>query len=560
MFRCNTAHQQNELFGYESLLGEAKRAKLKDSPEWTFYQLIYRQIPEREFAVLYSEKKSRPNAPINTMVAALILKHQRAWSYKELLDHIDFDLKTRLALGLRGLDETPFVESTIFNFQNRLAAHAAQTGENLLEYVFDRLTAQQLQALELKTNIQRADSFLAASNIRDYSRLQLIIEVLQRFCRLLTESDLEELPPSVAPYLKKTSGQYIYQLDPGSTEEELRRLGQLYRKLLRIYEAAYGDTEAWKLLQRVFTEHFSQPDGQVQLRPADELHSGCLQSPDDPEATFREKAGQTSKGQVIHLAETAHPDNQLNLITDLATETNNTDDGNILEERVGPMKAQTPDLSELHVDGGYGSDGAEAALREEQVTLIQTAIRGRTAQVPMHVEPDGEGYRVRCPHGQTVRASRTPKRWKAEFDRAICAGCPLAGKCPGREGKTARRWYFTDEQAARQRRWRRWQALPEARQSLRPNVEATIRQMQGAMKNKKLKVRGAFKTHCYGVLRAIAVNFGRIARYLADPDTDESLQSLASAFWAFMIALFGHSSFPANQIASHRRKMLHVPL
>src|SRR5699024_96550 len=184
MFRCNTAHQQNELFGWLDQLGKAKRDKLEASPEWTFYQLIYRQIPEQAFACLYSEKKSRPNAPINRLVSALILKHRRGWSYQELLENIDFDLKTRLALGLWDLDGTPFVESTIFNFQNRLAEHAARTGENLLELVFDQLTRQQLQALELKTSIGRADSFLAASNIRDYSRLQLIIEVLQRFCRL----------------------------------------------------------------------------------------------------------------------------------------------------------------------------------------------------------------------------------------------------------------------------------------------------------------------------------------------------------------------------------------
>src|SRR5699024_261516 len=233
--------------------------------------------------------------------------------YQELLENIDFDLKTRLALGLWDLDGTPFVESTIFNFQNRLAEHAARTGENLLELVFDQLTRQQLQALELKTSIGRADSFLAASNIRDYSRLQLIIEVLQRFCRLLGEDETHSLPASVAPYLKQTSGKYIYKLDPAGTEDELRQLGQLYQELLRTYEDTYGDTEGWQLLRRVFTEHFAVSEEKVQLRPVEQLHSGCLQSPDDPEATYRQKGSQTSKGQVIHVSETCHPENQLNL-------------------------------------------------------------------------------------------------------------------------------------------------------------------------------------------------------------------------------------------------------
>jgi hypothetical protein len=224
MFRENKTHQQDELFGWKSRLSKAKLEKLKSSPEWTFYHLIYQQIPEQEFAVLFSEKDSRPNAPVNRLVAALIYKHQKGWSYQELFEHIDFDLKARLALGLWELDKNPFAESTIFNFGNRLADYQGRTGRNLLEVVFGHLTGQQIEALQVETTIQRADSFLAASNIRDYSRLQLIIEVLQRFCRVLEEAEREAIDELVGRYLKGTSGQYLYALEPDSTHEELERL------------------------------------------------------------------------------------------------------------------------------------------------------------------------------------------------------------------------------------------------------------------------------------------------------------------------------------------------
>lgn len=529
MFKRNESHRQSELFGSRELLSEQKRQKLAGSEEAVFYELIFRQIPEAEFAVLYSETKSRPNAPVNTLVAALILKHRRGWSYQELFEHIDFDLKTRLALGLRELNETPFVESTIFNFQNRLADWQARTGDNLLERVFDRLTQAQLQALDLKTSIQRADSFLAASNIRDYSRLQLIIEVLQRFVRVLSEADRGELGAPISAYCEGSSGHYLYRLDPAGIDEELARLGQIYQQLLHDFEADYGSTEAWRILQRVFAEHFTTSGQTVGVRPADQLTSGSLQSPDDPEATYRKKGARTSKGQVIHVAETAHPENQLNLITDVAVAPNTTDDAAILAERAAVMARKTPALEELHADGAYGSDEADQALSEEEIALIQTAIKGPSAKVPMHITPGEDGYRVSCPNGQTVQASRTPTRWKAEFDKAICEKCPLAGQCPTTNGKTARRLYFCEADASRQERWRRLQALPEERQTLRPNVEATIRQMQGALLNKKLTVRGAFPAHCHGLLRAIGVNLGRIARYLGDPDTDESLSGLREA-------------------------------
>jgi hypothetical protein len=55
---------------------------------------------------------------------------------------------------------------------------------------------------------------------------------------------------------------------------------------------------------------------------------------------------------VIHVAETCHPENQLNLITDVAVVPNNTDDAAILADRAKTMSEKTPDLQELHVDGG----------------------------------------------------------------------------------------------------------------------------------------------------------------------------------------------------------------
>ena len=55
------------------------------------------------------------------------------------------------------------------NFQNRLNEHHVSTGENLLEKTFDNLTLDQIKELKLKTDIQRTDSFFAASNIRNYS-------------------------------------------------------------------------------------------------------------------------------------------------------------------------------------------------------------------------------------------------------------------------------------------------------------------------------------------------------------------------------------------------------
>jgi hypothetical protein len=117
MFHKNTAHQQHDLFGVENQLSPSTRKKLKKSKEYTFYALVFYTIDEEFFAPLFSDTGSRPNAPVNTLVATLILQSHNDWTCEELFNHIDFDILTRTALGLNWLDETPFCRATYFNFR-----------------------------------------------------------------------------------------------------------------------------------------------------------------------------------------------------------------------------------------------------------------------------------------------------------------------------------------------------------------------------------------------------------------------------------------------------------
>ena len=58
-----------------------------------------------------------------------------------------------------------------------------QSGENLLEQALVQVTDEQLASLKLKTGHQRMDSVMVSSNIRQASRLHLLVEVIQRVCR-----------------------------------------------------------------------------------------------------------------------------------------------------------------------------------------------------------------------------------------------------------------------------------------------------------------------------------------------------------------------------------------
>lgn len=76
VFRPNEAHRQQDMFGVETRLPRHMWKLLKESQEYAFYKEIFCRIPESLFAELYHDSAAtRPNAPVNRLVGALILQH-----------------------------------------------------------------------------------------------------------------------------------------------------------------------------------------------------------------------------------------------------------------------------------------------------------------------------------------------------------------------------------------------------------------------------------------------------------------------------------------------------
>lgn len=514
MFKTNN---QPKLFSFENELSQKVSKVLEGSKEKWFYNLILRNINEMDFRELYSGKSSRPNSPVNILVSALILKELKGISYDELMESVMFDLRYKTALGLTSIGEVPFSRATLFNFQNRVLDYQLQTGINLIEQVFDKLSARQIKDLALKADIQRSDSTLVASNIQKYSRLQLLIEVLVRLDRILLEKDKQFIHKQLEAYLNKGADKYIYALKGNQLPHELEKLGKVY---YRVFEwmrekKEYQDKKEFINFQRAYKEHFVVVDGETNTRPTEELHSGMLQSPDDPDATYRQKRGEHNKGFTINGTETANPENPLQLITDISVNPNNIDDTHILNERVDNLKEKTPELNEMHTDGGYGSQDNDKKFEELGIKHITTAVRGRESEIEKKIEQTSQSpdiYSVECPF-QKVESTPTKKRHKVRFDMDTCSQCPLNNKC--QIFKSKGRYYFTHEDYLQNKRNNNIVNIPDERRRLRPNVEALMNEFKIRTSGGKLKVRGLFKAALFAFNTGIAINFGRIFRYIA---------------------------------------------
>ena len=574
MFRENNQHLQFDFLDPFQQMSEKMRQRLEESWAGTFYREIFFRIDETPFAVLYSDQPSRPNSAINVLVGAEILKAGFGWSDEELWDHLQFNLQVRFALGLRNMSVMPFEMRTVYNFRQRVSRHMQESGENLIEQVFVQVTDEQLAALELKTGHQRMDSVLVASNIRQMSRLQLLVEVVQRVWRILTEADQGLYAPSFEPYLKGTAGQYCYRVKADEVDEHLVAVGQSMHDLVHGLAADYADHPTYRVLQRVFDEHFAPEagdkaeSGQIRVKAGEELSASSLQSPDDWEATYRVKRGEGHQGYVGNLTETCDPENDVQLITMVQVAPNTTDDEQFLVEGLPELKERT-DLDALWTDGGYTGPDAEDALRQEQVEHIPTNLRGRRTApdrlgletFSWEVDADGTPVSVTCPGGQKaeVRTARKAGRFVAYFDQPGCETCPFAEGCPARpmkrrDGRSLNvssrqvQVALLRQRAARTRgKGKNWRAA----------IESTVRSVTHPFGGQtgKLPVRGQIRVAQVLICSALMVNVRRIWRHeqqLAQNKSQEVAPLLSRCClrlrsWIHVLSLHHFSGFaPAS--------------
>jgi hypothetical protein len=525
------------MFGSINSLPKKLQRRLKNSWAGTFYREVFVRIPEEIFAVLYSDKPSRPNIPINVLVGLEILKAGFGWSDEEMYDHFCYDIQVRYALGYRDLGEGHFELRTIYNFRQRVTRHMQETGENLFEIAFEQVADEQIAAFGLKTKTLRMDSTAIASNIREMTRLQLLVEVLQRVHRMLNPADQQRYAEAFAPYLKGSSGQYLYHLKGETVSEHLQRIGELMQRLVEELAADYGGMPAYQVLVRVYGEHFTVEETGLRPKEGSELSAGSLQSPDDWEATYREKRGEGHVGYVVNATETCDPENDLQLIVKVQTEPNNTDDAAMLNEALPDLEEQT-DIEQMETDGGYNSPEVDETMREHGVDHVQSAIRGRQPsedrlgldEFDWETNPDGEPQHVTCPRGQQAKVTQGRKahRYRAAFDDAECQECPFLDRCRTKPLKRTpeRVLRFSQQDVNVALRRQRSAEARNSGQNLRAAVEATMWSLKHPSGNGKVSVRGRPRVSMTMIGSAFMSNARRIHRHLADRRRAERAQEM----------------------------------
>jgi len=560
MFKEHSHHHQPIMICSVNELPDEKRDYLYSSWAWVFYQEFFCRLDEKPFAVLYSNLPSRPNVPVNVLVGLEYLKAGNGWTDQEMYEAFLYNMQVRFALGYDEFVKGDFEIRTLYYFRERLSRYMQETGINLLEKAFEKVTDQQIAAYQLKTGKQRMDSTQIASNIRVMGRLQLLVEVLQRVYRMLKGEDQSHYAEEFAPYIQGHAGQYVYHIKGQDTSEHLQRIGELMQHLLVELESNYAQEPVYQMLMRVFGEHFKLEEKELKIKLGKELSANSLQSPDDLEATYRQKNNKSFRGYVANLTETCDPENPLQLVTKVQVASNHTDDAEMLVEALPNLKERT-DLDTLYTDGGFGSPDADKILETNQVEQIQTAIRGRIpnneklnlSNFEIKQTEKGVPTRITCPQGQStaVHTSSQKKAYVAHFEDNVCLSCPLLPKCPVQRGKRDLKFHLRFDQKQINMSERRQRSLihQEEGRNLRAAVEATVRQVKHPFPASKLPVRGKFRVSCMVIGSAMITNVRRIQRYLEAKIKKEneqycSQEQASISLFAFLNTIFRSFAAP----------------
>ena len=170
------------------------------------------------------------------------------------------------------------------------------------------------------------------------------------------------------------------------------------------------ESEVLNLVRRVLDEQYvREPAGTLALRAEAEVPSDSLQSPHDPDATYRVKGGATyCGGYVVNVSETADPENPVQLITDVQVEPNRADDAHLLKQSLAGQAARGVEVNQVTTDGGYTGPQGQSACDAHEVMLRATRMRGANPcssrqwsydRYQWELDSEGAPVGVICPAG-----------------------------------------------------------------------------------------------------------------------------------------------------------------
>jgi hypothetical protein len=511
----------------------------EDEQAWhnQFRKQVTMRIDENIFRPLYCQDNGTPNAPVQVLVAMMVLKEAEGLSDQKIFENCRFNLLVRSAIGLHNADDPLPTESTYYLFRKRIQEYAKENNENLFETAFAQITKGQCTEFEVSGKRIRMDSKLLGSNIAWLSRYELIHETLRLFYDQVKEADQldKAIKDRLDELLKLEGNKVVYICSGDEVKSRLQELGELIYKILPIFSFSTG--VHYQTLQRVFNEQYRVDERKVVVaREKEEISAKSVQSPHDTDCHYRNKDDQKVKGYSINVTESCDDDKSLNLIGHVDVRKASTSDVDFFQHDIEKAQEVFPDKIEAtHADGAYHSLDNQQYCKDNEIDLYLHAIQGAKSRYQFNFTENGE-----------LSVFDTITNEIVDTKTIICKDGTIKWRI-----KTEKAYrYFTQKDIDGFLIRKQIAETPIKTLQFRNNVEATIFQLGYHYPNAKSRYRGEIKHQMWANIRCLWVNFVRILKYikqlcqrtsfLAKYELKYHFAKLIFAFQSFLKAILPH--------------------
>lgn len=454
-------YEQISLFNSFTGLTEREQRFLEKSWAKPFAEHIFPAIDEAPFAVLYSSRPSKNNTPVNILIGACILQQLTDLSDDEIVNALMFDIRYQYALHTCNYEEQPLSDRSLGRFRARCEAYEAQTGIDLLHDAVNSLSKHIAELMKIDHSLKRMDSMMIASNIKRMSRLELLYTCTANL--VMKMHKLEIAFPEGSDFLHYTEdndrNKVVYHNRGTAVAERIEQILKDDKVLMALAEEnadSLCETSEYLLFVRMLNEQtIKDEDGNYQLKQAgsaknkdtddqNAMHSGILQNPADPDATYRFKDGKEYRGYAGCITESSTPDKEHSIIVDYQYDTNNTSDQEFGKRAIESMEVHK-EGAVIVADALFSGDEIEKLASEKNIDVRNTNLTGRkVADIYADFTLDESGKHViSCAGGfAPKKCSYNDKTGQciASFERSQCENCPFHDQCkPKMNSKTSRK-------------------------------------------------------------------------------------------------------------------------
>lgn len=518
-FRKNDSQQMtifdNALFG----LTPREQKALEHSWAKVFAEDIFPSIDENRFSVLYSDKGSRPNTPVNVIIGALLLKELFDLSDDDVVENLLLDPRYQFALHTTSFEEQPLSDKSLTRFRQRCYDYEQTHGVDLYHDCIKDLAGKTAKLMKIDGRIRRMDSLMIEANIRRLSRMELLYRCISKLVTWLHSNGHDDLISGMEHYYDPNDfNAVIYHCRGNDVDGRMETLLADADSLLENCGSQFQDVTEYQLFVRCLSEQTISEHGKRRMATSEDktMTSKSLQNPSDPDATFRKKAGKEHRGYVANFEESVSEGGSV--VTDYSFADNTKSDSAMLKKHLDEMEPQAEEVT-IVADGAYSGAENQEKAAEKNVKLITTDLSGKDVpQVVGEFKLNEEGTRVlQCPAGNVPKTSnyiRQNSICTASFPRDLCANCPHKDQCRAKIFKRVAKITVTKKAVTRARLQAEMKTdVYKDYGRFRNGVETIPSILRNVFHADRMPVRGKLRSKFFFGSKIGALNFRKLFRY-----------------------------------------------